>query len=206
MICGRRAIFIVVIVSAAAISCVAAYFGYVRDSVGSDEFAVYEAFLSHLSAEIRVPPNTFALADKSSKLVASTPDSWIPKELLPYPPEKADPPVELVSFCGSWCGHEFMKRNLKSWSLKPDRKVHFSFDVVPASVEAATTKREKYIVSVTRPGFDMWHHRAVVGYSFDCSSGGTQEEIGAICLQMGHVLLEKADGVWQVKTYTATVL
>jgi hypothetical protein len=200
----RRIFFITAIISVALVAATIGYLAYVRDGARSDEFAAYAALLAHLSHES--PPTTFVLADMSSKLIASDPqETWIPKELRPYPPEKAAPPDDFVSFCGRWCGHEFMRRNLKAYPLNPGSKVRFPFDVLHESSEVTARERGKQIVSVTRPGFDFWHYRAVLTYSLDCSSDGTSEQIAVICVQTGGVLLERVNGDWHVRSYSAIV-
>jgi len=196
---SRHVIFVTAVLTVAVIAAATAYRAYLKDHARSDEFAVYESFLARLSHEF--PPSSFALADTSSKLDAPTGDTWLPVGLRPYPPEKAAPPDQFVDFCGSWCGHEFMRRNLQTWPLNPDSKLHFPFDVLPASSEVKTRERGKRIVSVTRPGFDFRHHRAVLTYTFDCGSDGTADQIAVMCMQTGGVLLEKEKGTWRVNTY-----
>jgi hypothetical protein len=154
---SRHIIFVTAILSVAAIAAAIAYHAHFKTRAQSDEFAVYEAFLSRLSDDWvsrpnHLPPNAFALADTSSKLVVATGETWMPTELRPYPPEEAAPPDRFIDFCGSWCGHEFMRNNLETW---PHSKVYFSFDVLPASSEIRPEERGKRIVSVTRPGFDF---------------------------------------------------
>lgn len=89
-----------------------------------------------------------------------------------------------------------MKRNLRAWTLSTHSEVHFPFDILPQSSEISTGERGKRIVTVTRPGFDFWHHRAVLMYSFDYGLGS----------QSGDVLLEKINGKWQVHSYTGFLL
>src|SRR5450631_167254 len=74
----------------------------------SDEFSVYAAFLSRLSKDSTLSLDRFALADTSSRLVATTGENWIPAELRAYPPEKAEASESLINFCGGLCGRDFM--------------------------------------------------------------------------------------------------
>jgi hypothetical protein len=164
-----------------------------------EEFAVYAAFLVQLSAD---GMDHVGLGDRSSKLVAPTGESWTPVELRPDPPEKAAPPAHFVEFCGSICADDFMKQNLRSWQLKPSSEVQFPFPVIPAHLESPEGKR----IAVTRPGFDLLHRRAVFSYSFDCSAGATPGQDAVVCIQMGDVLMDKANGKWRVASYSATVL
>jgi hypothetical protein len=80
-------------------------------------------------------------------------DNWLPAELRPYPPEKAQPPEAVVAFCGRLCGYDFKTKNLGSWNLRSFSSVQFRFEVLPASAEITTTMRDVRAVSVTQPGF-----------------------------------------------------
>jgi hypothetical protein len=205
MLSNRRIIFVATGLFVALVPAATMHRAFVMDRARADEFAVYAAFLARLSHDSRL--TTFALADISSKLAAPTPgETWIPRELLPYPPEKAAPPEQFVNFCGSRCGYEFMSRNLHVWRLNPDSNMHFPFDVLPQSSEVTIRKQGKRIVSVTRPGFDFWHNRAVLTYSFFCGSDGTNAQMAVICTQSGDVLLEKVNGKWQVRSYSGLML
>jgi hypothetical protein len=191
---------------AAAVAC-ASRFYFWEQLQESDDFAVYEAFLARLSEDWASRGDTVALANTTSKLVPLVAETWVPVELRPYPPEKAAPPERFFSFCGHLCGYRFMKRNLQSWPLEPGSTTHFEFDVVPASSEKTVRARgNKRIVSVTRPGFDLCHHRAVLAYSVDCSAAGTATQVAVVCVQLRNVLVEKVNGKWRIQSYSATVL
>jgi len=58
-------------------------------------------------------------------------------------------------------------------------------------------------VTVTRPGFDLWHYRAVFSYSFDYSAGASPAQDAVMCVQFGQVLPERINGRWQVTSYSA---
>jgi hypothetical protein len=207
MLGNRRIIFVTTVLSVILLGVTTAYRAYLIDAATSDEFAVYAAFLVRLSHDSR-PTTTFALADFSSKLTTPTPETWVPEELHPFPPEKAVPPDQFVNFCGRWCGHEFMRRNLRRRRLNPNSSVHFPFDVISESTEVTARKQGKRVVNVTRPGFDFWHHRAVLTYGFDCSSDGTEDEdqIPSMCVQTGEVVLEQVNEKWVVRSYSAHLL
>jgi len=197
MLRTRHIIAVTAALTVALIAAVTAY-SYLRDRAGLDEFAVYEAFLARLSHDF--PPGTYALADTSSKLDVPTPCTWLPWELrLPIPPEEAAPPDKFIHFCGSWCGHEFIRTNLQTRSLNPGSRVHFSFDILPATTELRR-ERGKHIVSATRPGFDLRHHRAVFTYSFHRGSDETTNH-PVTSMQSGCVLLEKEKGAWRLNSY-----
>jgi hypothetical protein len=167
----------------------------------SDEFFVYAAFLSRLSKDETLPLDRFALADTSFQLVAATSENWIPAELRPYPPNEAEASERFIDFCGALCGRDFMTKNLRTWRLKPTSAVKFAFDIVPTSAEPA--QGEKRVVTVTRPGFDLSHHRAVFSYSFDCNGGVSPGPDAVSCVQFGQVLMERINGEWQVTSYSA---
>jgi len=189
---------IVVIVTA----MIAAYIWSGRHgSPTADEFSVYAAFLSRLSKDDKLSPDLIALADTSFQLTAITGENWIPVELRPYPPDKAEASKDLIDFCGAWCGRAFMAKNLRAWRLEPSSTMRFPFGIVP---EPSYTQDEKRIVTVTRPGFDLWRRRAAFTYSFDCRGG--RPEVAVSCVQFGHVLLEMKNGGWQVVSYSAFVV
>jgi hypothetical protein len=170
-----------------------AHFGRVR---------VYAAFLARLSTEWS-PTEHPALADMSFHLVMQRGENWLPAGLRPDPPEKAAPPPQVIDFCGSLCGRDFMRKNLRPWQLKPTRDVQFPFDILPNSAELSTDG--KRVVTVTRVGFDMWQHRAVFSYSLDYSAGARAGQDAVVCVQIGDVLLEKVNGRWGVTRYSASV-
>jgi len=169
----------------------------------SDEFLVYAAFLSRLSKDETLPLDRFALADTSFQLVAATGEDWIPAELRPYSPDEAEASERFIDFCGALCGRDFMTKNLHAWRLKPTSAMQFPFDIVPASVEPSPAEGRKRVVTVARPGFDLWHHRAVFSYSFDCSAGASPAQDAVNCVQFGQVLLERTNEEWQVISYSA---
>jgi hypothetical protein len=172
----------------------------------SDEFFVYAAFLSRLSKDETLPLDRFALADTSFQLVAVAGEDWIPAELRPYPPDEAEASERFIDFCGAWCGRDFMTKNLRAWRLMPTSAMKFRFDIVPTSSEPSPTEGGKRVVTVTRPGFDLWHHRAVFSYSFDCGSGETPTKDAVMCVQFGQVLMERINGEWRVTSYSASTV
>jgi hypothetical protein len=187
---------------AVAIAITAAYIWAARHRAPTtDEFSVYAAFLSRLSKDDKLCPDRLALADTSFKLVAVTPDNWIPAELRPYPPNEAEASERFIDFCGAFCGRDFMAKNLRAWQLKPASAVRFPFDILATSAEGG-----KRVVTVTRPGFDLWHHRAVFSYSFGCSAGGSATEDAVLCVQFGQVLVQRTNDEWQVISYDASVV
>ena len=170
----------------------------------SDEFLVYAAFLSRLSKDETLSLDRFALADTSFKLVAATGENWVPAELRPYPPDEAQASERFIDFCGGLCARDFMTKNLRAWRLEPTSAVQFPFDVVAASAEPA--QGQKRVVTVTRPGFDLWHHRAVFSYSFDCNGGVSPGPDAVSCVQFGQVLMERTNGEWQVTNCSASTV
>ena len=152
-----------------------------------DEYAVYEAFRVRLSADRGWNPNAIVLVGKTSNLQQTHADSRIPAALYPYPPEKMLSPKEFVAFCGYLCGREFMKRNLASWDLGVNR------ERLPLGK-----------LAVSRVGFDIPHHKAVMQYSFNCSD--STRRIPMRCLQFGSVYLIKTNEQWRVERYTGVRL
>jgi hypothetical protein len=190
-----------------AIAITAAYVRAARHRAPTaDEFSVYAAFLSRLSKDDKLSPDRLALADMSLQLVAATGENWIPAELRPDPPDEAEASERFTHFCGALCGRDFMTKNLRPWRLKPASALRFPFDIVPTSAEPSPAEGGKWVVSVTRPGFDLWRHRAVFSYSFGCSAGATAAQDAVMCVQFGEVLLERTNGGWQVISYSAFLL
>lgn len=180
-----------------AIAITAAYVWAARHRAPTaDEFSVYAAFLSRLSRDDKLSLDRFALADTTSPLVASLGESWEPAELRPHPPSKAAAPEQFTEFCGDLCAHDFMRKNLEAWELKPSSNEIFPFSVVSSNLVVAFHRIR--VVSVTRCGFDLWHHRAVLSYAFDASTDGNLQQLGTLCAANGDVFLKKVNGNWQV--------
>ena len=102
--------------------------------------------------------------------------------------------------------HDFIRKNLRSWQLKPEPKEQFAFEILPVSITTTSTERGVRIVAVSRPGFDLWHQRAVLDYDFDCGKDGSLDEVALMCGQSGQVLLEKVNNVWRVRSYSGIML
>jgi len=177
----------------------------------SDEFAVYGAFLTRLSTDwprhvVHSAPDRFALANRSSELSDNSYREHISAELQPYPPEKAEPPERVIGFCGWICGHDFMRKNLRSWQLKPEPKEQFAFEILPISITTTPTQLGVRIVTVSRPGFDLRHQRAVLDFGFNCGHDGSLDQEGLMCGESGQALLEKVNNVWRVRSYSGIML
>ena len=177
----------------------AATVAYLRADRGPrpEELRVYSAFLKHMSAEmVKRQQNEFALAGKTLELVDPIYDSWVPVELRS---NRMHPSSDFVTFCGS-CGRDFVRNNLAVWRFDPNALSKLGISVMDAS-ESSRTAPNRYVVNVTRVGFDLWHHRSVLSYSVNCSDG----MVPVLCMQSGDVQLEKVSGTWQVKRYSAVV-
>ncbi len=159
----------------------------------SDELAVYEVVLASLSQDWGF---RLALADTTSQLVTPAGESWVPAELQPDPVSRAAAPEQFVEFCGDLCGHDFMRKNLRKWQLMPSSNEKFPFPVV--SSNSTVLSHPIRAVSVTRCGFDVWHRRAVVSYSFDASTDGSLHEPAAMCAASGDIFLKRVNRGWQV--------
>ena len=195
-----------VVISVVAIALATVYFrADFQKGPTAEEFAVYEIFLDRLSRDWltepgHLSPDRFALADTTLKLAEPGYEAWLPAELRPYPPEKAEPPESIVAFCGRLCGYDFKKKNLRSWNLRSFSNVRSRFEVLPTST--TTRAHGARGVRVTRPGFDLWHNLAIFQYSFDCGGDGSLTHEGSLCLQSGQVRLEKVNGSWLVVNYS----
>ena len=204
MLRQRKIITVAAAIFAMAIAVVAAYTWAARHHAPTvDEFSVFATFLSRLSKDDKLSLDRLALADTSFQLVAATGESWIPAELRPYPPDEAEASQLFIDFCGALCGRDFMTKNLRAWRLKPTLAMQFPFDIASTSAQPSPAEGGKRVVSVTRPGFDLWHHRPVFTYSFDCSAGANPTQGAISCVQFGQVLLQRINGVWQVTSYSA---
>lgn len=175
-----------------------------------EEFSVYDAVLHRLSNDwtsspVHSPPDRFALAKRTSKLTELPYDEHIPAELRPYSREKAGAPTWLTDFCGYLCGLNFVRKNMRSSELKPAANETLPFELVASSTELKATNSAVRIVRVSRPGFDLWHRRAVLLYSFNCGHDGSSAQIALLCGQSGYVLLQKEHGAWQVRDYSGVM-
>ena len=117
--------------------------------------------------------------------------------------DRKRPSSDFVTFCG-FCGRDFVGKNLAVWRLNTNALNRFGISVVDAS-ESSWTPINRYVVNVTRVGFDLWHHRSVLSYSLDCGGGASPGEDAVLCMQLGNVQLEKVRGTWLVKSYSAHV-
>ena len=180
----------------------AATIAYLRADRGPtpEEFRVYSAFLKHLAAESQPQQAEFALASETLKLVDPDYDSWVPVALRS---NRMRPSSDFVTFCG-FCGRDFVGKNLTIWRLNPNALSKLGISVMDAS-ESSRSHANRYVVTVTRVGFDLWHQRSVLSYSLDCSAAGTPEHDAVLCTQSGDVQLEKVSGKWQVKSYSGVL-
>ena len=200
MLRRRRIALTIVVTCATAVAAALAYRWACADGgPTADEFRVYAAFLTRLSEDWKLRPEEIALARTTSKLATPLVGSWVPAELRPYPIDKIAPPMKFVSFCGNRCGRDFMRKNLREYQLKSSADVQFPFDVVDASGPSRTTAR-KEVVRVSRPGFDLWHHHAVLTYCFD-HGVRVHPSHGMLCVEAGSAFFEKVNGRWKVARY-----
>jgi hypothetical protein len=64
--------------------------------------------------------------------------------------------------------------------------------------------QHKGLVLLSRIGFNLWHRRAVLLYSEDCSD--SSGEIPTMCVELGQAFLQKTNGTWHVDHLQAVVL
>ena len=165
---------------------------YVVGSATSEEYLVYTAFMTSLSAAHHWRPGDIALEGRT--LAFSTPKlkSWVPSELRPNPPSKM--PSEFVHLCGKLCERDFMRKNFNRWSLEPDVAGHFQFEVTDSS--SSSDIANKRVIALSRVGFDLWNRRAIVMYRADCRDSSTA--LLPVCAESGEAFLMKTHGMWEV--------
>jgi hypothetical protein len=186
---------IVLTIVAAMASLLAYLLIYTDHGPTSEEFQVYETFVTRLSADRGWRRNDMAVANRTSGLSTPQPESHVPFELRPYPPDKRLPPQELVDFCGNFCGREFMRKNLTRWSLRPNADASFDLAIVDADNHQRILSTQRVFL-LSRVGFDLWHRRSVLTYSEDCSD--SSGEVPTMCVELGQAFLQKTNGTWHV--------
>jgi len=190
----RRRIALAVVVTCTTVAVALAYRWLDADrGPTAEEFRVYAAFLTRLSADRNSQPGEMAIARTTFAVATPHIENWVPVELRLSPADTA-PPLEFVDFCGSRCGHDFIRKNLRVWPVRPEAQ--FPFDIMDASALYRTTGKHR-VVSMSRPGFDLMHHRAVLMYSVNCGGGIA----GRLCAEAGEAFLEKVNGAWKVARY-----
>ena len=183
----------VVIVAVVAVGAAVGYrWSCSRSGPTHDEFRVYSTVLDRLAADRNLPRKLVAIERTTSKLEEHQVEKWVPAELRP---EKGQPPSNFVKFCGTLCGYDYVWKNQQEWRLEPSADVSFPFGVLRVSEPLQRTSSSGIVVRATRPGFDFWHHRAVLTYTFDCSVSG---DASVICVDFGTAYLEETNGVWGV--------
>jgi hypothetical protein len=192
----RRILIASVVLIAVAISAIR-YLTYAVVAPASEDYEGYAAFVKSLSVQHGWQIKDIQLVSPTRTLILPTFESWVPAELQPHSPAEIVAPDSLVQFCGNFCGQEFIRKNLTAWPLKP-----FATDQVRFSYSPKTDlKAGDRAVSVTRIGFDLWHRRAVLEYSVDCSDSSGR--IPIMCVEFGDVSLQKISGRWAVKEFNA---
>jgi len=197
----RMKIAPVAVVISAALMVAGGYFWvYSISGPTAEEFRVYSAFLSRKAADDHLQPNDFAIARTTLELFDPYFDSSIPTELRH---DKTYPSAEFAAFCG-FCARSFVRKNLTAWHFEPGPHDAFGISVVQASEPSLIPPKQNVAVSVTRVGFNLWHTRAVLGYSANCSDYSPDNP--SVCIELGEVYLQKRHGVWKVEKYTDFLL
>ena len=163
-----------------------------RSGPTPDEFRVYSTVLDHLAADRNLPRKLVAIERTTSKLEEHQIENWVPTELRP---DKGKPPSNFVKFCGTLCGYDFVWKNQQEWRLEPSADVRFPFVVLRVSEALQRTSSSGIVVRTTRPGFDLWHRRAVLTYSFACPLSGDDS---FECVDLERAYLEKTTEGWRV--------
>jgi hypothetical protein len=167
---------------------------YADQNPTRDEFQIYSALLARLASDRGLRPTEMVLARTTLQLSAPVVVSWIPAELRQ---QKMRAPSEFVSFCGALCGHDFERKNATTWQLTPDTRAGLDAPVVEPI--PAGQQPERRVIEVSRVGFDLWHRRAVLMYSANCTE--LSPEFPRMCVELGQVYLRKKDGAWRVDHY-----
>lgn len=188
----------VALISLVAVAVTGAYFWTYSDlGPSSGEFRVYSIFLTRLAADRHLQPNEVVLGHTTLQPSARQSVSWTPPELRP---DSMQPPPNFLSFCGRRCGHDFVRKNLSAWQLKSNGPGEFGISI--GEVPKTTQTPKKYVVEVTRVGFNLWHTRAVLSYTADCND--YSPEFPTMCVEYGEAYFQKENGIWKVDHYHGT--
>jgi hypothetical protein len=183
----KKAAIIVVATAVAALMATRYVLRYPDGGPTSEEFRVYDAFLNRLTSDGHLRQGTLVLEGETLSLSDPQYDTWIPTELRS---DKTWPNPAFVSFCGRVCAHDFVRKNLAAWQLKPSPEVGTAFRIMRAS---QALEPRQCAISVTRVGFELRRARAVLSYSESCEGNG-----GII---LGDAYLLRKNGMWTVDNY-----
>jgi hypothetical protein len=155
------------------------------------EYAVYRALLPHIaeSSKKRIVAQTRTSALSLPEYDSPPPT---PAELRIKRIQDASFP-DFEDFCGR-CARDFLRKNLKAWPLQPT----LDYSSVP---RGALAHDDSILVTLSRVGFNVWHTRAVVMFSADCSDAASS----TMCLELGQAYLRRKDGVWIVDRVSGNV-
>ena len=148
------------------------------------EYAVYGALLPHIAEGSK---RRIVAQRRTSVLSLPDYDSPppVPVELRIKRIEDASFP-DFDDFCGR-CAKDFVKKNLKAWPVQPT----LDYSSVPRD---ALAYDDSILVTLSRVGFNLWHTRAVVMFSADCSDAASS----TMCLELGQAYLRRKDDAWIV--------
>jgi len=175
---------VVVVIGVAALTAGWYVWKYFGAGPTSEEFRLYDAFLTRLASEGYLGQHSFVLEGETLQLSDPEYDSWVPTELRH---DKTWPNANFVSFCGRLCAHDFVRKNLAASQLKPSPKVRTAFRILGGSESIGSGQ---CAIWVTRAGFDLRQRRAVLSYHERCDGYG-----GMI---LGDVYLLRENGMWKV--------
>ena len=100
---------------------------------------------------------------------------------------------DFAEFCGN-CAKDFARKNLKSWPLS-----NLEFSQIGAATDSGANDNRP--VSLSRVGFNLWHSRAVLAFTADCSDA----EQSLVCIEIGRAYLKSKNGEWAVEKVLATL-
>jgi hypothetical protein len=167
----------------------------------TNEYAVYSAFLQHLSSNKLYEGKKLVVTKQTPALRLLEYGSLPPNGSAPTPPglriTKIDDLAfaDFSDFCGS-CAKDFVRKNSISWPLHNNA----AFQVAPERRDEEPYGETGFRqIMLSRVGFNLWHDRAVLRFNADCSSAVAS----ALCLGIGEAYLRRVSGRWVVQKVSA---
>ena len=169
-----------VLVSASLLTC----WWYSATSIADpteQEYAVYTALLPHIAEGKK----RIVVQRHTSVMDLPAYDSFIPSELKVKKVKDVRLP-DFEEFCGR-CEKDFVNKNLRAWTIQP--KLEYSPNTRNA---LGHDNDDESLVTLSRVGLNIWHTRAVVMFSADCSDSASSN----MCLEVGQAYLKRQDRKW----------
>ena len=198
---SRKKIRITAVLGAVSLAFLAAYGWHSVTAIGrptQEEYAVYSSFLHHLAADKLFERKKLIVVNRSAALQVPKYDDRSPYS-PPTPEELRITNIDeslfpdFAKFCGN-CASDFARKNLRIWPLS-----NLEFSQVDATIGSGAN--DDHPVSLSRVGFNLWHSRAVLAFTADCSDA----ERSMMCIEMGQAYLKSKNGKWTVEKVLATL-